>query len=220
MSISENPLIILHDKIQEVQSGASPRIKFRLNPKFAESSASVFYKLDSADEFSEITATLNAGIWSVILPEITENFSYYLSGSSVSGNFQFDTTLPESAPEELFYVECQPVGHQEENIEPGFSLSNYPNPFTASGSADGNRYDQVTTISFSITDDALVDLSVFNIKGQRIRKLEESFYRKGTHLIGWNGKDDSGRAVGSGIYLFRLSIDDKMRRISKGLLLK
>ncbi len=72
----------------------------------------------------------------------------------------------------------------------------YPNPFNAS-----------TMIEFGLPDAGHVSLEVYNILGQKIMTLADGHYEAGYHTIQWNGTDENGRAVASGIYLYRLVSD-------------
>ena len=76
-------------------------------------------------------------------------------------------------------------------------LGNYPNPFNPS-----------TTISFSNTHDSQIQIKIYNIKGQKIRTLTNEYYPAGTHQILWNGTDDHGKLVSSGIYFCNLQNKD------------
>ncbi|MBU2625180.1 MAG: S8 family serine peptidase [candidate division Zixibacteria bacterium] len=79
-----------------------------------------------------------------------------------------------------------------------FTLSqNYPNPFNPA-----------TTICFSVARSQDVTLSVYNILGQKVRTLVEGETAIGTHEVLWNGSDDSGSPVASGIYFYRLDTAD------------
>ena len=71
--------------------------------------------------------------------------------------------------------------------------ANYPNPFNPS-----------TSIAFSLAESARVKLNIYNLKGQKVKSLLSSDMASGTHSITWNGDDDSGRGVSSGIYLIRM----------------
>jgi len=88
-------------------------------------------------------------------------------------------------------------------------LNNYPNPFNPT-----------TTISFSIPEIGIVELSVYNIKGQKIRSLLKDQITAGEHSIVWNGEDASGNKVSSGVYLYKLIANDKTELVKKCLLLK
>jgi len=76
-------------------------------------------------------------------------------------------------------------------------LSNYPNPFNPT-----------TTISFEITTESVVRLDIYNIRGQHVTKLTDDFYQAGRHNIEWNGHDNNGRNVSSGIYFYQIRVGD------------
>jgi hypothetical protein len=71
---------------------------------------------------------------------------------------------------------------------------NYPNPFNPS-----------TTISFSLGTGSNVEISVFNIRGQKVRSLYSAFTPAGEHSLVWDGKDDAGRELASGLFFCRLT---------------
>jgi hypothetical protein len=73
------------------------------------------------------------------------------------------------------------------------SLSNYPNPFNPS-----------TSISLSLTKDSLVSVKIYNVKGQCIKTLWNGNVKAGTQDIIWNGTDNKGRSVTSGIYIVNM----------------
>jgi hypothetical protein len=75
-----------------------------------------------------------------------------------------------------------------------FSLSNaYPNPFNPT-----------TNIQFNIAKNENVRLVVFNILGQKIKTLVNGEMKAGSYTATWNGKDEFGTSVASGIYFYRL----------------
>ncbi len=71
---------------------------------------------------------------------------------------------------------------------------NYPNPFNPT-----------TTIEFSIYKDSRVELTIFNIKGQKIKTLIHNEFTKGSHSVIWNGTDFNNNPVSSGIYFYKLN---------------
>jgi len=107
----------------------------------------------------------------------------------------------------LFPPVVKSVDHTKPSIQIDF-LTNYPNPFNP-----------LTTISFATSVAANIQIDIYNIKGQKIRSLYNDYTAVGNHQIQWNGKDDYGQQVGSGVYLYRL-ISDTLDRVQKMILLK
>jgi subtilisin-like proprotein convertase family protein len=72
-----------------------------------------------------------------------------------------------------------------------------------------NPFNPVTEISFAVPVDAgLVALDIFDVRGQKVRTLERSNLAAGNYTRVWNGRDDSGAQVSSGVYFYRLSGKD------------
>ena len=89
------------------------------------------------------------------------------------------------------------------------SLSgNYPNPFNPE-----------TTIAFSLAKPGNVKLDVYNIKGQKVKTLVNKTMEMGKHSIVWNGTNENGRNVASGLYLYKLKTE-KEEFNSKMILMK
>jgi hypothetical protein len=76
-------------------------------------------------------------------------------------------------------------------------MGNHPNPFNPS-----------TTISFSLPRDMTVDLVVYSMQGRPVRRLLQGRRDAGTHQVVWDGTDEFGREVPSGIYLTRIVTED------------
>jgi len=108
----------------------------------------------------------------------------------------------------LYYDQLNSINDNEiQFVE--YHLSNFPNPFNP-----------LTTIDFSIQNDSKVELTIYNIKGQKIKTLTNNHYKKGNHSIIWNSDDESGRSISSGIYLYKLNVNNKTEMMRKCLLLK
>ena len=75
---------------------------------------------------------------------------------------------------------------------------NYPNPFNPS-----------TSIAFTTSVDGWVELTVYNIKGQKVRTLVNENISAGSHEVEWDGLDDKQNETSSGMYLYRLAYEDK-----------
>ncbi|MCH8305286.1 MAG: T9SS type A sorting domain-containing protein [Candidatus Marinimicrobia bacterium] len=70
---------------------------------------------------------------------------------------------------------------------------NYPNPFNPE-----------TSINYAIPQNASVKLTIYNILGQKILTLVDEQKLSGVYSVSWNGKNDSGAQVASGLYFYRL----------------
>jgi len=110
------------------------------------------------------------------------------------------------------------TGYQTDNMVSGEHVifnhnsnlfQNYPNPFNPE-----------TSISFSIPNDSEIELTIYNIKGQRIKTLTKDEFAKGTHSIIWSGDDEFNNPVSSGIYFYKLNVNGKTELVKKCLLLK
>ncbi|RMF69527.1 MAG: T9SS C-terminal target domain-containing protein, partial [Calditrichaeota bacterium] len=71
--------------------------------------------------------------------------------------------------------------------------ANYPNPFNLS-----------TQIRFTLPNAGPVKLQIFNMKGQLVRTLVDRHMEAGEHRVKWNGQNDQGAVVASGVYVYRL----------------
>ena len=89
------------------------------------------------------------------------------------------------------------------------SITNYPNPFNPS-----------TTIEFSIQNNFRIELSIYNIKGQKIKTLAQNEFTEGSHTIIWNGNDAFGKPASSGVYFYKLVADGETIAVQKMMLIK
>jgi polyhydroxybutyrate depolymerase len=90
-----------------------------------------------------------------------------------------------------------------------FHLSqNYPNPFNPE-----------TVIEYQLPRAADVEISIFNLQGQKIATLVQDYRTAGSHKIIWDGKDKSGQQVASGVYLYQLKTG-KFMEMKKMMLLR
>ena len=76
-------------------------------------------------------------------------------------------------------------------------VSNYPNPFKHS-----------TTISFTTTINSNIEISIFNISGQKVRTLLDSELNAGDHSVIWDARNDYNQQASPGIYLYTLRADN------------
>lgn len=79
-----------------------------------------------------------------------------------------------------------------------------PKTFALYGNAP-NPFNPVTRIVFDIPARGEVSLKVYDVRGRQVRVLEDAALPAGRYDYSWNGKDDHGRSVGSGVYFYRLT---------------
>lgn len=121
------------------------------------------------------------------------SWGFYKGNIRRSGN-SFDMLSYEEIPEDIALVtELR---------------GNYPNPFNPD-----------TTIRFSLANDSNVRLVIYNIRGQQVKDLVNEKMEKGLHNIMWDGTDDRGRNVGSGVYFYRLD-SEEYRATRKMMMIK
>ncbi|NMB80737.1 MAG: T9SS type A sorting domain-containing protein [Ignavibacteria bacterium] len=87
-------------------------------------------------------------------------------------------------------------------------LNNYPNPFNPS-----------TTITFEIPKSEFVSLQIFNINGELIKTILQESLNAGRYEKRWNGEDDFGNQVVSGVYFYRIKAGH-FEKSSRMILLK
>jgi hypothetical protein len=85
---------------------------------------------------------------------------------------------------------------------------NMPNPFNPN-----------TVIVFAVPRPAEVRIEVFNVLGQKVKTLANEFSKAGYKRVEWDGTDDNGSSVASGVYLYRMTAGD-FSETKKMLLLK
>lgn len=90
-----------------------------------------------------------------------------------------------------------------------FSLmQNYPNPFNPT-----------TVINYKIVQPGQVELSIYNLLGQKVTTLVQNFKAAGTYTVRWNGKDSSGKLAPGGVYFYNIKTVDG-KKSKKMLLLR
>jgi parallel beta-helix repeat protein len=140
--------------------------------------------------------------------QVPKDSSVFRDYDFVMGNTYYyrisawDLTEHESEYSDELAVLATDVGEytEEENRPPVFQLfQNYPNPFNSS-----------TVIWYHLPDvgyqPAEVEITIYNLLGKVVRILVKTRQYPGEHKVLWDGKDDSGKEVASGIYFYRLKV--------------
>jgi len=161
-----------------------------------------------------IVTRLDGGPLANVLVELTgTTFSarttpggLYFINSIPAGNYQLVATLANykdhtqtitivSGQQLSYPFEMEPLDGFDQEIIPVVTAlqGNFPNPFNPS-----------TEIAFDLAETGHVSIEIFNIRGQRVTTLTNEEWKAGRHKIEWNGTDNYGRQVASGVYFYNM----------------
>ncbi|MCK4339279.1 MAG: T9SS type A sorting domain-containing protein [Candidatus Cloacimonetes bacterium] len=142
---------------------------------------------------------------------------YYAPTTDIEGN---PRPNPEGSNPDMGAYE-NPLGNpivfiddNEFILIPKFSLfQNYPNPFNPRLNRGS------TTIRYYLTKSSKVEIQIYNVKGQVVKEYEIKNPKCGMNKIKWDGKDEKGNPISSGIYFYQIITND-YKEIRKCILLK
>ncbi len=116
---------------------------------------------------------------------------YYPTGLTWDGT---NLWLTDCETDTIDQIELLTTGVESDSSPTSFILyQNYPNPLNPE-----------TNIQFTLPDNGMVNLSIYSITGQKVRTLFSDYTTAGNHYLKWDGKDENGQSVSSGIYFARL----------------
>ena len=117
----------------------------------------------------------------------------------------WNTFMADNQKTGYFVFKLMPTHFEEPKNVPKVNdlLQNYPNPFNPT-----------TTIEYTLFGSGKVVLAVYNILGQHIRTLIQDYQTSGTHRRIWDSTDNSGKRVVSGVYFYKLTIEDENGQIN------
>ena len=127
--------------------------------------------------------------------ENSEFFNFYTNGTDFT--YTFLTELTDIEDEDNLFT-----------LTKDFALNSYPNPFNPS-----------TTISFILPENSLVELNIYDMSGSKVKTIINSQIEKGKHSFAWNGDNSLEELVSSGVYFYRLSINNGEKITSKRFML-
>lgn len=127
-------------------------------------------------------------------------------GGGAPASFQLHSRL--GVDSDVFDIDAATAVTEQAGVEPqDVSLAPpYPNPFNAS-----------VAITFQVRRPGTCRLAVFDSNGQRVRSLLDGSLAAGEHRASWDGRDDDGNAVASGVYFARLHAGDVVRTVQLAL---
>ncbi len=120
-----------------------------------------------------------------------------------------DYVIVPTSDEDILLTGLTPVDDTPQILPAGGFRSVHPNPFNPS-----------TNIKFAVNRDNLVQLNVYNIRGEKVRTLVQDRLPANEYTFVWDGKNDAGRNVSSGQYFARLRIGQEVVQVRKMSLVK
>jgi len=158
------------------------------------------YGIDSNEVYLQYKMIGGSSFTSLKMESVPSENNVYravISGSLNVSDFEFYVG-PVGAPEVL-YEGPTSIHSPQKNIDKTFELSqNYPNPF------NGHTY-----FPLILTRKAQVTMHIYNIVGQRVKTIYSGMLNKGVYnrVFGWDGTDQKGITVTSGIYILQTSVE-------------
>ena len=157
--------------------------------------------IDSGDTWQELYKTTNVrrdwGIAEISLANYVGHDAVFLrfrSESAATANDRFDGWYLDAIQLRAGLPVGLPATVQSISIPDKFLLlQNYPNPFNPT-----------TKINYGLPQSTRVTLKVFNLLGQQVRTLVDQKQSAGMHQVMWDGKNDDGKRLTSGIYFYQL----------------
>jgi len=185
-----------------------------------------FYAFDSAGNTmvnTPVEISLS-GNTPAALADIDNDGDFEIAAGYSTGIVMVDTKSlrGDKAPWSMYRGNLARTGAYEDNTLsqpfPVYDLSlaqSFPNPYDPNLP---NRFGGVC-LNYSLKKDSQVKLKLYNIKGQRVKTLEDRFMEKGNHTTIWNGRDKQGKKVSSGVYFYALEANGKTK-VKKMIILK
>lgn len=183
MTLGTNSSLVFWARSQTDQYGLE-RIKVGISTAAVPAPAN--YTFISGDTFIEVPTT-----WTMYSYDLNayNNHAISFAIQSVSNNAYVLFV------DDVKVISTDGTGN-DDPIEPAVTVlnGNFPNPFNP-----------VTNIKFSLKEAAPVSIDIYNVAGQKVKTLVNGKAKAGANQVTWNGTDNNGKKVASGVYFYRMS---------------
>lgn len=165
------------------------------------------------EDISALRVYRNLVLIATITDFTWEEYAHYTDANLPNGTYAYYVTNlysdnHESEPSDLVTLAITGV---DDPIIPATITGltgNFPNPFNPH-----------TSIAFSVKDPTPVKITIYNLKGQKIRTLVDAAKTNGQYKVTWDGRDDNGNAVSGGVYMYKMTAGD-FHTVKRMLMLK
>ena len=174
------------------------------------------YKLETTAINGSVTLNLLGGFYKegtkvVIKANPNSRFVFKGWGGDMSGSINPDTILMDGNKKVIAYFSVDTgtgVGELPSNSSGNNKIEqNYPNPFQTG-----------TTIPYSLSEASYVRIAIFNYLGQQVANLVNEYKNAGKYEVYWDAKNNQGKQLKSGLYLYRIETDHDSSSVGKLLI--
>ena len=171
----------------------------------------VYWRTSDEDEFNAIQMNHAGNRYFAFIPAQPDGttIQYYIHSADSSGRSENHPYIGAPDPHTFYVNSGVSTDTQIATLKNIILYQNYPNPFSSS-----------TTISFSATDlHRLPRIKIYNVKGQLVKEFKRQ-KAKGKNIIEWDGKDENGKQLPSGIYFYQLKLNNEIIKTKKMVLMR
>lgn len=160
--------------------------------------STLFYREMGSVEFDSLDMFFVGGhLYQAYLEQLNEGATveYYFKSSDYAGNVSY---LPLLAPDSMFQTDVtlgiEDYSQDNSLLPEAIRITSYPNPFN-----------NELIIMYGINLNSFIEITIYNIKGNRIKTLVKRHHTAEMHEVVWDGKDERGYSIASGLYFIYIS---------------
>ncbi|MCK5076444.1 MAG: agmatine deiminase family protein [Calditrichia bacterium] len=206
-----DPILISHAPLYDQPDTTSNYlIETKIQSSASISEVCLNWKTSTMESFNQLTMTVSENdtfFASIPQQPANEKIQYYISATNSNNK---TISKPLTAPDgfwEFTIEQITFINNDNIALDETFTLNqNYPNPFNPN-----------TRISYSLTTPGNIKLIIYNSIGQKIKTLVNKNQNSGEYYVSWDGTDFNSFKVSSGIYFYRLNVNNMI--ITKKMLL-
>jgi hypothetical protein len=237
VAVSENCELIWNHVSAPAEEYAYPPTEFYSYEEKAEYTP-FYFELDGITGISEIGLTVNdscVGAAAVEPGDSIVEVNAYLTGTQSGETIEVETwsgfKSVKMSPDKYSVVDPVTRKRMSRKVYTGEHKAYYilsfksgetseESPVALLQPASPNPFNSATQLSFVLNRQANVSLTVYDLQGNTIKTLLRGNYPEGLYDAGWTGTDTSEKQVENGVYIIRLTVDDKMIKNEKVVLIK
>ncbi|MCX6152108.1 MAG: T9SS type A sorting domain-containing protein [Ignavibacteriales bacterium] len=181
--------ILSGDRINNIITPATKNtIRFKLEDDDSVSNVQLFYRSENDLNWSELPLSITELYYQTEIPVLSFNYySLKINAEDPSGNSISIEMVPA-----FFYSKSTSIKVDKHEIISSFKLyQNFPNPFNPT-----------TTIKYALPKSSYVELKIYDLIGREIKTLVSGNDTEGYKEVVWDGRNNSGEQVSSGIYFY------------------